>query len=98
MNLQATKLLFDYRPSYSKNKDKNTARSSHYFSNYIEEEKQNNNIKLINNLNDSDLICNCDLISSSSNDDIFWLYDDNKIKNIMFPNALDSKKFRYFKK
>ena len=98
MNLQATKLLFDYRPSYSKNKDKNKATSGHYFSNYLEEEKQNNNIKLINNLNDSDIICDYDLISSSSNDDIFWLYEDYKIKNIMFPNALDSKKFKYFKK
>ena len=98
MNLQATKLLFDYNPSLIKNKDKNSSRSCNYYLNNLEEEKQYNNIKIINNMEDYEILYNYDIISSSSNDDIFWLYDENKFKNIMFPNALDSKKFKYFKK
>ena len=102
MNMRATKNLFEYKPIPSANLENHFSPKTNYYTpnglKNLEQKKLKNNShrKLYS---ESDLKNNYVFNGFPKYDTInFYLFHKEKIKDVMLPNAIESKKFKYFKK
>ena len=102
MNMRATKNLFEYKPIPSASLENHFSPKTNYYTpNGLKnlEQKKLKNKSHRKLYSESDLKNNYVFNGFPKYDTInFYLFHKEKIKDVMLPNAIDSNKFKYFKK